>query len=165
MFSNADKEISSILITSEKASSGKSTISANIAITYAQAGYRTLIIDGDMRRATQHYVFNLTNNSGLSNLIIGKTLEIDAIKETHIENLDVLTSGPVPPNPSELITTRKFRELYQKLATEYDFIIIDTPPVNTVTDAQLYAQIVRDCILVIDSEKVIKVKLKGKRTH
>lgn len=160
MFSNADKEISSILITSEKASSGKSTISANIAITYAQAGYRTLIIDGDMRRATQHYVFNLTNNSGLSNLIIGKTLEIDAIKETHIENLDVLTSGPVPPNPSELITTRKFRELYQKLATEYDFIIIDTPPVNTVTDAQLYAQIVRDCILVIDSEKSDKNEVK-----
>ncbi|WP_251943433.1 MULTISPECIES: polysaccharide biosynthesis tyrosine autokinase [Staphylococcus] len=163
MFSNANEEIGSVLISSEKPSSGKSTVSANLAITYAQAGYKTLVIDGDMRKPTQHYLFNLSNQSGLSNLIIGKVIKKDAIKNTHVDNLDVLTAGPVPPNPSELIGSKKFEELFQHLLAEYDFIVIDTPPVTTVTDAQLYAQLVENCILVIDSEKndkkeVIKAK-------
>lgn len=160
MFSGANTEIKSLLITSEKPVSGKSTITANIAITYAQAGYRTLIIDGDMRKPTQQNIFNLTNHIGLSNLIIGKALQTDAIKETHIENLNVLTSGPVPPNPSELIASTKFHQLFEELSTRFDFILIDTPPVTTVTDAQLYAQNVRDCILVIDGSKNEKNEVK-----
>lgn len=160
MFSGANTEIKSLLITSEKPASGKSTITANIAITYAQAGYRTLVIDGDMRKPTQQNIFDLTNHSGLSNLIIGKVLQTDAIKETHIENLNVLTSGPVPPNPSELIASTNFHELFSKLSDEFDFILIDTPPVTTVTDAQLYAQNVRECILVIDGSKNEKNEVK-----
>ncbi|MGN4240628.1 polysaccharide biosynthesis tyrosine autokinase [Staphylococcus equorum] len=160
MFSNANSEIKSLLITSEKPSSGKSTVTANIATTYAQAGYKTLIIDGDMRKPTQQYIFDLTNFNGLSNFIIGKALSKDAIKETHIENLSVLTSGPVPPNPSELITSEKFTELFNKLSEEFDCILIDTPPVTTVTDAQLYAQNVRDCILIIDSTANDKSEVK-----
>ena len=158
MFSGANTEIKSLLITSEKPASGKSTITANIAITYAQAGYRTLVIDGDMRKPTQQNIFDLTNHSGLSNLIIGKVLQTDAIKETHIENLNVLTSGPVPPNPSELIASTNFHELFSKLSDEFDFILIDTPPVTTVTDAQLYAQNVRECI--IDGSKNEKNEVK-----
>ncbi|MCD8909784.1 polysaccharide biosynthesis tyrosine autokinase [Staphylococcus gallinarum] len=160
MFSNATNEIKSILITSEKPASGKSTITANIAITYAQAGYKTLIIDGDMRKSTQQYIFDLSNGSGLSNLIIGKSLMKDAVKATHIDNLFVLTSGPVPPNPSELINTSNFEELYDYFIEEFDFIIIDTPPVNTVTDAQLFAQFVKDCVLVIDTENSDKKEVK-----
>ena len=160
MFSGANTEIKSLLITSDKPASGKSTITANIAITYAQAGYRTLVIDGDMRKPTQQNIFDLTNHSGLSNLIIGKVLQTDAIKETHIENLNVLTSGPVPPNPSELIASTNFHELFSKLSDEFDFILIDTPPVTTVTDAQLYAQNVRECILVIDGSKNEKNEVK-----
>lgn len=160
MFSDANTEIKSLLVTSEKITSGKSVITANIANTYAQAGYRTLIIDGDMRKPTQQNIFNLTNHSGLSNLIIGKTLQTDAIKETHIENLYVLTSGPIPPNPSELIASTNFHELFNKLNDGFDFILIDTPPVTTVTDAQLYAQNVRNCVLVIDGSKNEKNEVK-----
>ncbi|AID02730.1 polysaccharide biosynthesis tyrosine autokinase [Staphylococcus xylosus] len=160
MFSGANSEIKSLIVTSEKPASGKSTITANIAITYAQAGYNTLIIDGDMRKPTQQNFFNLANHSGLSNLIIGKALQTDAIKETHIENLNVLTSGPIPPNPSELITSTNFHELLKKLTDDFDFILIDTPPVTTVTDAQLYAKNVRDCVLVIDGSKNEKNEVK-----
>ncbi|RIM06821.1 polysaccharide biosynthesis tyrosine autokinase [Staphylococcus equorum] len=160
MFSNADKEINSLLITSEKPSSGKSTISANIAVTYAQAGYKTLIIDGDMRKPTQHYLFDLDNNSGLSSLTINKATYSEAIKETNVENLGILTAGPNPPNPSELISSNRFGEIYNELLKHYDFVVIDTPPVNTVTDAQIYAQIVGNCALVIDAEKNNKNEVK-----
>lgn len=160
MFSNADKEINSLLITSEKPSSGKSTISANIAVTYAQAGYKTLIIDGDMRKPTQHYIFDIPNNNGLSSLIINKATYGEVIKESEVDNLGILTAGPNPPNPSELISSNKFKEIYNELLEHYDFIVIDTPPVNTVTDAQIYAQTIGDCALVIDAEKNNKNEVK-----
>lgn len=160
MFSSADNEIKSLLITSEKPKSGKSTVSANIAVTYAQAGYKTLIIDGDMRKPTQHYIFDLTNTSGLSNLIIKKATYNDSIKETKVENLAILTAGPTPPNPSELIASHNFNEIYNELLANYDFIVIDTPPVNTVTDAQIYAQTVRNCVLVVDTENNNKNEVK-----
>ncbi|KYH13857.1 tyrosine-protein kinase [Staphylococcus kloosii] len=153
MFSNPENEISSLLVTSEKPISGKSTITANIAVTYAQAGFKTLIIDGDMRKPTQHYIFDINNNYGLSNLIINKATYSESIKETKVENLAVLTSGPTPPNPSELIASNNFNNIYNELLNHYDFIVIDTPPINTVTDAQIYAQIVGNCALVIDAEK------------
>ncbi|MBO1214466.1 polysaccharide biosynthesis tyrosine autokinase [Staphylococcus nepalensis] len=160
MFSSAEKEVQSLLITSEKPGSGKSTISANIAATYAQAGYKTLIIDGDMRKPTQHYIFDLPNNSGLSNLIINKSTYGESIKETKVENLAILTAGPTPPNPSELIASNHFNGIYNELLNDYDFIVIDTPPVNTVTDAQVYAQTIQNCALVIDAEKNNKNEVK-----
>lgn len=160
MFSSAEKEIQSLLITSEKLSSGKSTISANIAVTYAQAGYKTLIIDGDMRKPTQHYIFDLPNNSGLSNLIVNKATYTESIKETKVQNLSILTAGPTPPNPSELIASTQFDEIYNELLSDYDFIVVDTPPVNTVTDAQVYAQTIQNCALVIDVEKNNKNEVK-----
>lgn len=160
MFSNAENEIGSLLVTSEKPGSGKSTISANIAVTYAQAGYKTLIIDGDMRKPTQHYIFDLPNNSGLSNLIINKATYSDSLKETNVDNLAILTAGPTPPNPSELIASSKFETIFNELSDHYDFIVIDTPPVNTVTDAQVYAQTVKNCVLVIDAEKNNKIEVK-----
>ncbi|MDW3990625.1 polysaccharide biosynthesis tyrosine autokinase [Staphylococcus saprophyticus] len=160
MFSSAEKEIQSLLITSEKPSSGKSIISANIAVTYAQAGYKTLIIDGDMRKPTQHYIFDLPNNSGLSNLIVNKATYTESIKETKVQNLSILTAGPTPPNPSELIASTQFDEIYNELLSDYDFIVVDTPPVNTVTDAQVYAQTIQNCALVIDVEKNNKNEVK-----
>ncbi|WP_210128807.1 tyrosine-protein kinase [Staphylococcus sp. GDX8P102P-2] len=163
MFSNAENEINSLLVTSERPASGKSTITANIAVTYAQAGYKTLIIDGDMRKPTQHYIFDLPNNSGLSNLIINKTTYSESIKEARVDNLAILTAGPTPPNPSELIASSKFETIFNELSDHYDFIVIDTPPVNTVTDAQVYAQTVKNCVLVIDTEKNNKIEVKKAR--
>ena len=160
MFSSANAEIKDIIVASEKTGAGKSTIAANIAITYAQAGYKTLIIDGDMRKPTQHYVFDVMNNNGLSNFMLDRAMYKDAIKKTFVENLSVLTSGPIPPNPSELIGSEKFKTVYQQLKQDFDFIVIDTPPVTSVTDAQLYSTNVANCILVIDSEKNDKNEVK-----
>ena len=85
----------------------------------------------------------------------------EAITTTEIDNLDLLTAGPVPPNPTELIGSERFKELVDLFNKRYDIIIVDTPPVNTVTDAQLYARAIKDSLLVIDSEKMIKMKLKS----
>ncbi|MDM7862354.1 polysaccharide biosynthesis tyrosine autokinase [Staphylococcus borealis] len=159
MFSGVE-EIRSIIVTSEKPAAGKSIVSANIAITYAQAGYKTLIIDGDMRKPTQHYHFETTNYDGLSNLIIGKSDFDRAIRSTRINNLDLLTSGPIPPNPSELIASVRFENILDKLFSIYDFILIDTPPVISVTDAQVYLRNVEDCVLVIDTEHNNKNEIK-----
>lgn len=159
MFSGVE-EIRSIIVTSEKPLAGKSIVSANIAITYAQAGYKTLIIDGDMRKPTQHYHFETTNYDGLSNLIIGKSDFDKAIRSTRINNLDLLTSGPIPPNPSELIASTNFTNILDKLFSIYDFILIDTPPVISVTDAQVYLRNVDDCVLVIDTEDNNKNEIK-----
>ena len=163
MFSGVE-EANSIIVTSEKPAAGKSIVSANIAITYAQAGYKTLIIDGDMRKPTQHYVFETSNYDGLSNLIVGKSDFETAIRSTRVENLDLLTSGPIPPNPSELIASEKFENILNDLFKYYDFILIDTPPVNTVTDAQVFMQYVKECVLIIDVENNNKDELK-KQNH
>jgi len=160
MFSRANDEITSIIVTSEKPAAGKSVVSANIATTYAQAGCKTLIIDGDMRKPTQNYLFEEANYDGLSNLIIGKSDYDKAIRTTRVNNLDLLTSGPIPPNPSELIDSERFYEIYNELVQRYDFVLIDTPPVNTVTDAQVFIQYVGDTIIVIDSEDNNKNEVK-----
>lgn len=160
MFSGANEEIKSIIITSEKPAAGKSIISANIAISYAQAGFKTLIIDGDMRKPTQQYNFETANYDGLSNLIIGKSDFDKAIRSTRVENLDLLTSGPVPPNPSELVASDRFKEIYNQLMDMYDFILIGTPPVTSVTDAQVFLQLVKDCVMIIDTEKNNKNEIK-----
>ncbi|QHW35955.1 polysaccharide biosynthesis tyrosine autokinase [Staphylococcus ursi] len=153
MFAGVDAPIKSVIVTSSSPFSGKSTVSANLAVTYAQANYRTLVIDGDMRKPTQHYIFNLPNNKGLSSILMNWGDYEQTIQETEVEGLDVLTSGPIPPNPSELITSQAFQKVYQHLLKSYDFIVIDTPPINSVTDAQLYAKISGHAIYVIDVEK------------
>jgi len=153
LFSTADNDVQTIVFTSEKPAAGKSTISANVAITYAQAGYKTLLIDGDMRKPSQHYLFNTDNMDGFSNLIINNTDYNKAIHKTDIVNLDLLTSGPIPPNPSELIGSEKSLEVFEYLRSEYDFVIIDTPPVNTVTDAQLFSEIAKYVVYVVDVQK------------
>lgn len=153
LFSTADHDVQTVVFTSEKPAAGKSTISANVAITYAQAGYKTLLIDGDMRKPTQHYLFNTNNIDGLSNLIINKSDYANAIHNTDIKDLDLLTAGPIPPNPSELIGSENLLEIFKHLRKEYDFIIIDTPPVNTVTDAQLFSEIAKYVVYVVDVQK------------
>lgn len=162
LFSTAD--VQTLLVTSDKAKSGKSTISANIAVTYAQAGFKTLLVDGDMRKPTQHYIFNQNNVTGLSNLIINKSTFEEAVHATEILNLDVLTSGPVPPNPSELIGSTNMLDMFEELKQQYDFILVDSPPVNTVTDAQLYGELTKNAVYIIDVENNNKESVKkGKK--
>ena len=110
--------------------------------------------------------FNLPNNEGLSSLLLNWSTYQDSIISTEIEDLDVLTSGPIPPNPSELITSRAFANLYDTLLMNYNFVIIDTPPVNTVTDAQLFSKFTGNVVYVVNSENNNKDEVKKrKRTY
>ena len=106
-----------------------------------------------MRKPTQHYQFETSNYDGLSNLIIGNSDFDKAIRSTRVKNLDLLTSGPIPPNPSELIASESFKKIFEHLQKKYDFILIDTPPIVSVTDAQVFLQYVPNCVLIIDAQK------------
>ncbi|WP_414052818.1 CpsD/CapB family tyrosine-protein kinase [Macrococcus animalis] len=147
-FSSIDSEIKSILVTSAAPSAGKSTTAANIAVTYAQAGKKVLLIDGDMRKPTIQYTFETKNVFGLSNLVTNKVSIKEAIQSTEIENLFILTSGPIPPNPSELLGSEKMSNLMSVLKENFDIIIIDTPPILAVTDAAIISKLVDGSILV-----------------
>lgn len=152
MFSGIDKEIKRIVVTSAAPSAGKSTTAANIAVAYAQAGKRVLLIDGDLRKPTVQYTFETKNVFGLSNLITDQIKLEQAIQNTMVENLSIMTSGPIPPNPSELLASSKFEELIDSLQEYFDFIVIDTPPILAVTDAVIMSTIVEGTILVTNVE-------------
>lgn len=138
-FSSVDKQLKSIVFTSSAPSEGKSTVSNNVAVTWADQGKSVLIVDADMRRPTVHRTFRTSNAVGLSNLLAGTGSLDDAIHSTVVDNLSVMPSGPIPPNPSELLGSPKMVNLLGVLTTKFDLVIIDAPPVNTVTDAQVLA--------------------------
>ncbi|ARQ06535.1 non-specific protein-tyrosine kinase [Macrococcoides canis] len=152
MFSSIDIQIKKIVITSAAPSAGKSTTAANIAVTYAQAGKKVLLIDGDLRKPTVQYTFETKNVFGLSNVITEQIRLEEAIQNTNIENLSILTSGPIPPNPSELLSSKKFSEKLRQLEEYFDMIIIDTPPILAVTDAVILSTLVEGTIMVINVE-------------
>ncbi|TDM19508.1 CpsD/CapB family tyrosine-protein kinase [Macrococcoides caseolyticum] len=152
MFSNIDKEIKKLVVTSAAPSAGKSVTAANIAVAYAQAGKRVLLIDGDLRKPTIQYTFKTKNLFGLSNLITSQIELEKAVQNTEIENLSIMTSGPIPPNPSELLASKRFKELLSIIEQYFDIIIIDTPPVLAVTDAVIMSTLVDGSILVTNVE-------------
>ena len=151
-FSSVDEELRSILFTSSGPGEGKSMTTANIAVTYAQQGKKVLLIDADLRKPTVHYTFRLDNLKGLSNVLVGDVLLEEAIHTTSIDHLDVISSGPVPPNPSELLGSRKMRAILERAKQQYDLVIFDTPPVLAVTDAQIMADFVDGAMLVVRSK-------------
>src|SRR5699024_7841025 len=136
-YSNIDNPVKYVLFTSATPSAGKSTVAANVAIAYAQAGNKTLLMDADLRRPTVHYTFEMQNVRGLSTAIINDLTLNEVTRESGIENLDVITSGPIPPNPSELLSSKKMSEIMKKIREHYDIVIIDSPPVLAVTDSQI----------------------------
>ncbi|WP_325052449.1 CpsD/CapB family tyrosine-protein kinase [Macrococcoides canis] len=152
MFSGVDKEIKKLVVTSAAPSAGKSTTAANIAVAYAQAGKNVLLIDGDFRKPTVQYTFETKNVFGLSNLITDQININQAVQNTQVENLSIMTSGPIPPNPSELLASKRFKELLSNLEEYFDMIIIDTPPVLAVTDAVIMSTLVDGTILVTNVE-------------
>lgn len=152
MFSGVDHEIKKLVITSAAPSAGKSTIAANIAVAYAQAGKKVLLIDGDLRKPTVHYTFEIKNVFGLSNLITDQIGIEKAVQNTQVENLSILASGPIPPNPSELLGSKRFKELIESFEQYFDMIIIDTPPVLAVTDAVIMSTVADGTILVTNVE-------------
>ncbi|MFP7479740.1 CpsD/CapB family tyrosine-protein kinase [Terribacillus saccharophilus] len=152
-FASVDEKIHSMLITSSGPSEGKSSVTANLAIVFAQQGKKVILIDADLRKPTTHYTFKMDNRTGLSTVLIGeKTLE-EAAQQTDIPNLDLLTCGPIPPNPSELLGSNAMKRLLELAEETYDMVVIDTPPVLAVTDAQILANICDGSIIVVRSEQ------------
>jgi polysaccharide biosynthesis transport protein len=152
-YSAKGKESRVFLVTSSGPKEGKTTIVINIATVMAYSGTRTLLIDADLRKPRIHKSFDLNNSRGLTNLIIGDGVAEDLIQSTGHDRLDVLSSGPIPPNPSELLGTPRMVEILEELGTKYDRILIDTPPIGAVTDAAVVGQIVDAVLLVVHAGK------------
>ena len=150
-FASVDNELKSLLVTSSGPAEGKSSTTANLAVVYAQQGKKVLLVDADLRKPTMHYTFRLDNLRGLSNVLVGENTINEAINSTETETLDVMTCGPIPPNPSELLASKKMETFLKEALFNYDMVIFDTPPVLAVTDAQILADIVDGSILVVRS--------------
>ncbi|MGF1938667.1 MAG: GumC family protein [Nostoc sp. ChiQUE02] len=147
-FMSADKELKVIVVTSSVPREGKSTVAANLALIMAQMERKVLLIDADMRRPVQHKIWELINNQGLSNLIVGQGEVRTAIKQV-MDNLYVLTSGVTPPNPGSLLDSKKMAALIQTLSVYYDFVIIDSPSLNVAADAATLGQMADGVLFVV----------------
>lgn len=153
-FAQAGKELQTIALTSCTPNEGKSTTTANLAVVLTQAGKSVLVIDCDMRNPTVHKNFNLSNKVGLSSCISMGTALSDAVQKTSIEGLYALTGGVISPNPSELLGSEQMKNVLQRAKEQYDYVLIDTPPVMPVTDALIVGRFVDGMILVIASAEV-----------
>jgi len=142
-----------VAITSSGPREGKTATSSNLAITFAQLGQKVLLIDADLRRPSVHSVFKLENNKGLSSLLIEATETEETIKQTDLANLHVITSGPTPPNPSELLSSPSFDRCLDRLRPHYDKIIFDACPTLMISDVLSLAQKVDGMIFVIRAEQ------------
>ena len=149
MFSLSADDDKIFAITSYSKGEGKSTVSANLAISFSKMEKKVLLVDCDLRRPNIHNIFKIENTVGLSN-IIGKMTDFEeTIHRDVLTNLDIITSGTIPPNPSELLCSARFVNLVKKLYEEYDYIIFDTPPVGVVSDALLLKDLVAGFVVVI----------------
>jgi capsular exopolysaccharide family len=150
-FAAIDNPFRSILVTSANAQDGKSTIVSNLAVVMAQAGYRVILVDCDLRKPAQHKIFHLENFRGFTTCI-SQRLDVDVAAHSVMEgNLTVLTSGPIPPNPAEILNSDRTRAFWDTLLKKYDYVLIDAPPMIAVTDAAVLSTQVDGVILVINS--------------
>jgi capsular exopolysaccharide synthesis family protein len=167
-FSTINQKLQIIMVTSSKPGEGKSTTCANMAVAFAQASKRVLLIDADLRKPSQHFIFGTSNRNGLTTALLeGKDVQ-EMVQHTGIDNLYIIHAGPTPPNPSELLSSRQMSELLASARGMYDVIIIDTPPIMSVTDAQIVATQSDGVVLVIDSGQVKKgsvLKAKASLEH
>ncbi|TDQ38656.1 CpsD/CapB family tyrosine-protein kinase [Aureibacillus halotolerans] len=152
-FSAVDANVQTIMVTSSGPEEGKSTTAANMAVVFAQQGKRVLLIDGDLRKPTVHYTFHLENSFGLTSVLTKQSTVEQAYVKSEIDSLDILPSGPVPPNPAELLGSQAMHILMSDLRKTYDIVIFDTPPVLAVTDAQVLANQCDGVVLVTASGK------------
>jgi capsular exopolysaccharide synthesis family protein len=153
-FSELDQEVKKILVTSPQAGEGRSTTIANLAVTYAQENKRVLLIDADLRKPTLHHFFLKSNLRGLTSILVNQVQAAEAIQETDIPNLYFLPSGSIPPNPSDLLASKRMRALMEQLETEYDLILLDSPPALDLADAQILSTMCDGVLLVINQGKV-----------
>ena len=150
-FSSLDNPIKTIVVTSTCPGEGKTTSVTNLAITMAHSGSRVLLIDGDLRKPELHKIFISSNQVGLTNILVSELDYKERVVQTHVEGLEILPVGVIPPNPSELLASNKMKQLLDEVKRDYDFVLIDTPPVGLVTDASILSAIVDGTILVCAS--------------
>jgi len=155
-FMGVDSQIKRIMFTSAGPKEGKTTMVANLAVSMAQAGKSVLVIDADLRNPTQHKLFGLNNSEGLSVALLEDQDYQIYIRETVVSGLMVLTGGPMPPNPAELVGSERMKHLIEEASEKFDIVLIDTPPIIAVTDAAIIAQAVDGVILVLASGEVNK---------
>ena len=153
-FSNLDKDLKVISITSSMQNEGKSTIIANLAVSFAKLDKKVLIIEGDLRHPSVHRMFNISNINGLTDILLDKKTFSECAHCTEIKNLHVLTCGPIPTNPSEILSSNKIRQFIDDLRKHYDYIFIDAPPIGVVTDAGIISSYTDGCIFVVASNEV-----------
>lgn len=149
-----------IMFTSAEISDGKTTVSTNTAVTWAQAGKSVLYVDADMRRSTAQSTFRLANGHGLSTVLASAEQPKDVVQKTFVENLEVLTAGPTPPNPAELLNSKRMASLIEWMRNNYDIVVLDVPPVMEVSDAQVLLPLIDGVVLVMMVNKTMKVSLK-----
>ena len=157
-FSSLDKEIKIIINTSPEAADGKSFVTANLALAYAQENKKVLLIDADLRRGKQHEIFSVMNltGGGYSNMMLNykEGMEIEKyIQDTSYENLDILTTGPMPPNPVELLGSENNKKLLEKLKRRYDLIIMDCAPIIGLSDSLIIATLADINLITVSAKK------------
>ena len=151
-----DQNTKTILVTSSDKNEGKTTTVSNLAVSFANLNKKVLLIDCDLRNASIHKMFKLNNIYGLTD-ILAKDRAVDkCIQKTELENLYVLTAGAIPPNPAEILSSEKMKNLIEDLKNIYDYIFIDTPPIGLVTDAGVLSSFIDGVVLVVKSESVEK---------
>ncbi|MBS1120186.1 MAG: capsular exopolysaccharide family [Deltaproteobacteria bacterium] len=167
LFSAADRSLKTLIVSSANQREGKTTSVIYLGTTMAQGGQRVLLIDTDMRRPRLHASTGVSRQFGLSNLILGDKSYDDVIKTTEIPNLFVLPCGPLPPNPAELLMTKRFQAVLAELATRFDRVILDSPPVQAVTDAVVLSKLVDGVILVVRADKTQRddIRRSAKQIH
>jgi succinoglycan biosynthesis transport protein ExoP len=152
LFSSADEGSRLIVVTSSAPGEGKTAVSTNLSVALAQAGHRVLLVDADMRKPRVHEVFQQPLTPGLSNLLVGDKPVSEAIRESSQQGLWLMAAGTYPPNPAELLGSKKFRDLTVFLQQYFDWVIIDTPPVMAVTDAAIAANLAHGVLFVVGAE-------------
>ena len=153
-FSNLDKDLKIICITSSKKDEGKTTLLSNLGVSFAKIDKKVLLIDADLRNPSISKMFDTSNTQGLMDILLGKKNIQDCVKKTKQENLYILTGGTIPPNPAEVLSSKKMSEFIESIKDEYDYIFIDSPPVGVVSDASIISAYSDGVIFVVGANEV-----------
>jgi capsular exopolysaccharide synthesis family protein len=152
LFSSADEGSRSVVVTSTGPGEGKTVVATNIAVALAQAGQRVLLVDADMRKPRVHVVFEKPREPGLSNVLVGNAKASEAVHTTAVPGLWVMPAGLQPPNPAELLGSKRFKDFLSSLAEHFDWVIVDTPPVMAVTDSSIVSHLATGVLFVVGAE-------------